>query len=94
MSRAAEKTSNHSSGCASEELREVAPATDMELPVGKNLSEKVKAIVAVWRSGSERKAAMNDSQWSAAKNQQRDPTVVLKKGEAGFKEWSDLRNWL
>eukprot|EP00873_Tetraselmis_striata_P021217 jgi/Tetstr1/441481/TSEL_003124.t1 len=65
----------------------------MELPVGKNLSAKVKAMVAVWRLGSERKAAMNDSQWSA-KNQQRDPTVVLKKGEAGFKEWSDLRNWL
>eukprot|EP00873_Tetraselmis_striata_P038845 jgi/Tetstr1/459109/TSEL_004559.t1 len=51
-------------------------------------------MVAVWRAGSERKADMNDSQWSAVKNQQRDPTVVLKKGEAGFKEWDDLRNWL
>eukprot|EP00873_Tetraselmis_striata_P029962 jgi/Tetstr1/450226/TSEL_037264.t1 len=84
MSRAAEKTSNHSSGYE----------TDIELPVGKNLSETVKAMVAVWRAGSERKADMNDSQWSAVKNQQRDPTVVLKKGEAGFKEWDDLRNWL
>eukprot|EP00873_Tetraselmis_striata_P037820 jgi/Tetstr1/458084/TSEL_044591.t1 len=66
MSRAAVKTSNRSSGGGirhswSEDLLEVAPATDIELPVGKNLSEKVKAIVA---------------------------------GEAGFKEWSDLRNWL
>eukprot|EP00873_Tetraselmis_striata_P005239 jgi/Tetstr1/425503/TSEL_015949.t1 len=51
-------------------------------------------MVAVWRAGSERKADMNDSQWSAVKNQQRDPTVVLKKGEAGFKEWSDMRNKL
>eukprot|EP00873_Tetraselmis_striata_P041917 jgi/Tetstr1/462181/TSEL_007246.t1 len=60
----------------------------MELPVGKNVLEKVKAMVVVWRAGSERKAAMNDNQWSAAVNQQRDPMVVLKKGEAGFKEWN------
>eukprot|EP00873_Tetraselmis_striata_P022231 jgi/Tetstr1/442495/TSEL_030595.t1 len=75
-------------------MLEVVPETDIELPVGENLSEKVKAMVAVWRAGSERKADMNDSQWSAVNDQQRDPTVVLKKGEAGFKEWDDLRNWL
>ena len=75
-------------------LAQVAPvAEDEELPSGRQLLQRVEAMVLTWRAGEARKNAMNDSQWQAAVKQQcEDPP--LRKGVAGFKEWDEIREYL
>ena len=73
---------------------EVAPdAHGEELPSGRRLLQRVEIAVLTWRAGEARKNALNDSQWQAVLNQQRED-LPLRKGVAGYTEWFEVREYL
>ena len=76
-----------------EKLLDTAPNHESDMPSGRALLNRVEMASRTYRAGEARRDLMNDSQWQAALKQQvEDPP--LRKGVAGFKAWSEIREYL